>query len=95
MGNRQSPGATSPGTRTPAQTPAGTSPSNPSTPSTGPAPSTPTNPTQTAPVTPQAPQLPSAPAPVQDLLDLPRNLPAPVGPLTDRLLETVTGIAPR
>jgi hypothetical protein len=32
---------------------------------------------------------------VQQLLDLPRSLPAPVGPLTNRVLETLTGVAPR
>lgn len=87
---QQGPANTSPGTRTPTRTP---TPSSPSTPQSG---STPTAPSQTAPVTPQAPltpqtpQLPSTPGPVQQLLDIPKTLPNPVGPLTGRLLDTVT-----
>jgi hypothetical protein len=98
VGNPRTPGTTSPGgTGSPTtQRPGGSSPTPPST---GTAPSTPGGTgTPTAPVGPQlpsTPKLPSVPAPVQQLLDLPRNLPAPIGPLTDRTLDSVTGILPR
>lgn len=98
----RTPAGTSPGTQTPVS--GSPTPTSPSAPQTGsrPTPTAPSTPDQAAPVTPQlpqAPQLPSVPDPVTPLLDLPRNvgktLPAPLGPLTDRLLAPVTGIAPR
>ena len=92
VGSPQTQTPRNPGTRTPAGTPApGTTPTAPSNGSPAP-------PAQTAPVTPQTPStplVPPTPAPVQQLLDLPRELPAPVGPITDRLLEPLTGSLPR
>ncbi len=95
VGRPRSPRATSPGTVAPTRPRSPTAPAQPQ-PGSTPAPSNQTAPAvPQTPSLPQTPQAPAAPAPVQPLLDLPRSLPAPVGPLTGRALDTVTGILPR